>query len=247
MSEVFRPMLARQASSFLGRLANSLRLLVDLQNCSIYRDLKQFAGRASGKVLDVGCGNAPYRGLFEAPRCTYQGIDINEAGEQFDVSDASIIYYDGKHIPFPDGDFDGLISLEVLEHVEHYQELVDEMARVLKPGGLGLVTVPWTMRYHFIPYDYFRYTPTTLRKMFAAFREVTILPRGTDVTVCAYKLIILWLRHFFPARAWQWLLLPLGLLLTPLALVALFIAHVSLRLRLGNPDDPLGYTVLLTR
>jgi SAM-dependent methyltransferase len=185
--------------------------------------------------------------LFDERGCEYQGIDIYEAKSKFDVQDPGIVFYDGANIPFPDASFDSMICVEVLEHVPHFQTLVDEMHRVMKPGAKGCVTVPWTMRYHYVPFDYFRYTPSTLRTMFSGFRKATIVPRGTDVTVAGYKVVILWLRQFFPTKPWHWCLVPVGLALTPLAMVALAVAHASMLLKVGNPDDPLGYTVFVTR
>jgi 2-polyprenyl-3-methyl-5-hydroxy-6-metoxy-1,4-benzoquinol methylase len=47
---------------------------------------------------------------------------------------------DAHHLPFPDGRFDGCVSLQVLEHVREPEQVISEVSRVLKPGGRILVS-----------------------------------------------------------------------------------------------------------
>lgn len=66
-------------------------------------------------------------------------------------------------LPFRDEAFDAALCTEVLEHVPDDRGLLSEIARVLKPGGRLVVTVPFMFRYHPDPEDYRRYTPRGLR------------------------------------------------------------------------------------
>ena len=72
-------------------------------------------------------------GMFEAMRA---------AGEVPRGASASAVSGDATAMPFPDGSFDKVIAAEVLEHIPADQAAMDEIARVLRPGGLAAVTVP---------------------------------------------------------------------------------------------------------
>lgn len=101
-----------------------------------------------------------------------------------------------------------MMCTEVLEHVEDYQTLVNEVYRVLKPGGSAIFTIPWSARYHYIPYDYFRYTPSSLQKIFSKFKDLQIIARGTDVTAISSKLVVLYFRNVFPSEVWRYIFSP---------------------------------------
>jgi SAM-dependent methyltransferase len=66
-------------------------------------------------------------------------------------------------LPFRDRTFDAAICSEVLEHVADDGHVIREIARVLKPGGRLIVSVPFAFRYHPDPADFRRYTPVGLR------------------------------------------------------------------------------------
>ena len=112
-----------------------------------------------GRLLDFGCGSKPYRSLFAVDE--YIGLDFEKTGhdhtgEQIDV------FYDGKTIPFPDRHFDCILCSEVFEHLFNLPEVLLEMKRVLKSGGVLLVTCPFVWSEHEIPFDYARYTQFAL-------------------------------------------------------------------------------------
>ena len=193
--------------------------------------------------MDVGCGSSPYRFLFDQNNIAYVGIDIVDA-EKFDYCNADIVPFDGKRIPFADESVDDILCTEVLEHVPHYQDLINEMYRVLKPGGCIIVTVPWSARFHYIPHDFFRYTPTSLQSMFQEFTKVTIENRGTDITSIVAKLIVIWFRNIRPAHGrFNVLTFVLALTLTPFVPFLAMLGHISAKHGFGSDEDPLGYTV----
>jgi len=89
-------------------------------------------------VLDIGCGRKPYQRFFD---CTYVGLDpLPEVSPD--------IVGHAWEIPVEDASFDGVILTQSLEHIWQTQKTVDEMARVLKPGGIGFISVPQTYRTH---------------------------------------------------------------------------------------------------
>jgi len=229
----------------MARLRFAARLMLDLQVRSVHRHMRRFLPGLSGKVLDVGCGQGPYRHLL-GPDAKYVGMDF-EGSSHFEYEGVNdVTYFDGKHIPLENGSIDHFICTEVLEHCPDPAVLVREIHRVLRPGGTGVVTVPWSARYHYIPHDYFRYTPAMLAILFADFGRVDVEPRGTDVAAITSKIIVLAFRPLLGGKRGPAALLGTALL-TPLALVAASIGQASLALDFGSPDDPLGYTVWVTK
>ena len=107
-----------------------------------------------GRMLDVGCGQKPYQNLFDG--LEYCGLEIADRGGV--VRKEADFHYDGKVFPFGANSFDSVFSSEVLEHVFTPQAFLDEIYRVLKPGGYFLLTVPFIWDEHEQPYDYARYS-----------------------------------------------------------------------------------------
>lgn len=242
MTEGFRPKANKATTGIVSKIMVWPRLILDLQLLTISRHAKTVLPNFTGKVLDVGCGDSPYKTLLNATKTEYTGIDIVDA-DSFDYSNSTVIPFDGKHIPFDDNLYKGIICTEVLEHVEHYNVLIAEMYRVMAKGGKAFITIPWSARYHYIPYDYFRYTPSSLKTMFSAFEQVKIQTRGNDIAVIGNKLIVMWFRNLLPADKWKYLFTPFWIVTLPVLAIAVAAAHLSLWFKLGSTDDPLGYTI----
>jgi ubiquinone/menaquinone biosynthesis C-methylase UbiE len=96
-----------------------------------------------GLILDVGCGPGIYAKPCVEQGFQYYGIDlsgqmINEARRIFgSLTNAEFGVGDAQHLPLPSNSVDGLLCLGMLEYVCREQEVayLNEMARVLKPGG----------------------------------------------------------------------------------------------------------------
>lgn len=243
VSETFRPVSHLPPTSLPRKIKFYGRMVLDLQILTIYRSIRSSLRSLRGEVLDVGCGQSPYKFLLDASRTSYYGVDIREAGE-FDYQNAEITTFNGRDIPFDNDRFDGVICTEVLEHVQDYQALINEMRRVMKKNAIAVVTIPWSARYHYIPYDFFRYTPSSLKTMFGQFAEVTISSRGTDIATIANKVIVLWFRNLVPSKKWKLVLVPFWVVLSPVLAVTVLLAHLSLLLNFGSDNDPLGYTIV---
>ncbi|OJI07244.1 MAG: hypothetical protein COX02_01790 [Candidatus Vogelbacteria bacterium CG22_combo_CG10-13_8_21_14_all_37_9] len=244
--ENFKPKAHTPPKGLFNSIRFNLRLLIDLQVVSVYRHVKLFLKGASGNLLDLGCGESPYHFLVKNKPIKYFGVDITEASN-FDYQRTDITHFDGQKIPFPDNYFDNIICTEVLEHVENYQALVDDVFRVLKPNGQALFTVPWSARYHYIPYDYFRYTPSTLNKIFSQYREREIISRGTDITSISAKIIVLFFRNIFPIKLWAYIFFPFWLAISPLIFLTIIFGQISLLTKFGSDLDPIGYTILIKK
>lgn len=121
----------------------------------LYKGVKENAHFLSGRLLDFGCGNKPYKELFNVNE--YVGLDIEESGHGSSYDDTDV-YYDGKTIPFSNENFDCVLSSEVFEHVFELDSILKEINRVCKIDGHLLITVPFVWNEHEVPYDFGRYT-----------------------------------------------------------------------------------------
>jgi 2-polyprenyl-6-hydroxyphenyl methylase/3-demethylubiquinone-9 3-methyltransferase len=97
------------------------------------------------RALDVGCGNGRTGGpLLMKNGASYIGVDISRtavaAAQEFGL-DARVIA-DASSLPFESGSFDFVLCMEVLEHLFRPDLATVEIARVLRHGGIALITVP---------------------------------------------------------------------------------------------------------
>jgi ubiquinone/menaquinone biosynthesis C-methylase UbiE len=246
MGEKFQPISNTPPDGLTGKIKFYGRMLLDLQILTIFKDVKKYLPTYQGNILDIGCGQSPYKFLLNSSQTKYFGIDIIEA-TSFGYNNPDVTSFDGKNIPFENDKFDAIICTEVLEHVQEFQYLIDEIYRTAKSNADIIVTIPWSARYHYIPYDYFRYTPSSLQTMFIKFSSVNIKPRGTDFAVIASKIIVLFFRGLFPDKAWKYIFLPLLLVFSPILIMAIIVAHLAILFNWGSQEDPLGYTIVLKK
>lgn len=117
----------------------------------------------AGRTLDLGAQNGPYAVHF--PRRI--AVDLQPAAGLHARGDAHAL-------PFVDGAFDVVLCTEVLEHLQEPQRAIDEMHRVLKPGGQLLLTTRFLFPIHDAPHDYFRFTKYGLRYLLRRFERIDI-------------------------------------------------------------------------
>jgi ubiquinone/menaquinone biosynthesis C-methylase UbiE len=143
------------------------------------------AGRIppGSRVLDVGAGSCPYRSHFH--HCVYRTQDSAALSpEQLrDKHGYGQINYvcSATDIPVDDGSFDVVLCTEVLEHVPEPARVVAELGRVLRPGGVLLLTAPLGSGLHQLPLHFYGgYTPFWYRKVLqeAGFERVEIEANG---------------------------------------------------------------------
>ena len=177
----------------------ALRRLIDLQAGSIWRDLTGELADVDGVVLDVGCGAQPYRPLL-GPSARYLGIDTTDAKSDFGYEIPDTVYFEGDSWPVGSESVNVILCTETLEHVLEPSSLLAEAHRTLIPGGKLLLTVPFAARWHFVPNDYWRFTPSSLLHLLekAGFTDVGVYARGNAFTVACYKTIALVLPYLFP-------------------------------------------------
>ena len=109
---------------------------------------------AGARVLDAGAGDGRHRPLFSGAQ--YEAADF-EAVPTKTYSENDMIC-DLSAIPVEDDRYDLVLLTQVLEHVPEPHTVLNELARVLKPGGHLWATMPLFYEEHDQPYDFFRYT-----------------------------------------------------------------------------------------
>lgn len=213
----------------------------------------------SGLMLDVGCGERPYAPLLPNVR-RYVGIEHLAATinveQRFAVSIASLngivdAFAGGEALPFRAASFDSLLCTEVLEHVPDPETVAAELARVLKPGGRALITVPFVGELHQTPYDFRRFTVFGIQSLLErhGFEVERLLARGnfaaTAGRVLAHAIYRLGGKRVKRDGAVQLHLWAMPIVLPLCALVTLvfgFCARFT-----GDESLCLGYAVLARR
>jgi SAM-dependent methyltransferase len=114
-----------------------------------------------GKTLDIGCGTKPYAHLYQSTE--YVGLEI-DTPQNRDHKTADY-YYDGYTFPFENEAFDSVVANEVFEHVFNPDEFLNETLRILKTGGMILLTMPFVWDEHEQPYDFARYSSFGIKSL----------------------------------------------------------------------------------
>jgi SAM-dependent methyltransferase len=243
--ESFQPKGLRRQDGRLGQLRFAVRLAVDLQTYSVFRLLREKLPRRTGTLLDIGCGDSPYR-FLASEADNYIGVDVprsTDFGYGINVS----ALFDGNNLPFANESVRTVLCTEVLEHVSDPRSLLAEIFRVLEPGGIVLATIPWSARFHYKPWDYVRYTPTKLAELFSQFEITCLEARGTDWSAVGSKLMVMWSRSILgrPSDStWiRWRNRLFASVTSPAAGLGLLAGHAGVRWQSGSIDDPLGYFV----
>jgi SAM-dependent methyltransferase len=108
----------------------------------------------SGNVVDIGSNRgATYLSYIKkADGTTVEGFDLKES------KGVGGINFETDPLPREEGSADHVLMFNILEHIFHYQFLVNECARILIKEGKITGFVPFLVNYHPDPHDYFRYT-----------------------------------------------------------------------------------------
>lgn len=124
-------------------------------------------GPVAPTVLVVGGGaiGDGAQGLYRDRRVRVVGTDVY-------ASPNTRLVADGHRLPFKDGVFDAVVIQAVLEHVLEPQAVVDQIHRVLKPGGLVYSETPFMQQVHEGAYDFARFTQSGHRWLFKRFEQI---------------------------------------------------------------------------
>ena len=121
-----------------------------------------FPINANEEVLNLGCGDGVQAVIYKGNFKRMVGVDVNQNRLQTavalcrerGVNGFEPVAGDVEHVPLSD-QFDKIIAIDIVEHLLHPEQMAGEMYRLLKPGGLALVTFPamhdrWVALFRFI-------------------------------------------------------------------------------------------------
>ncbi len=140
---------------------------------------------AHGSLIDLGCGDMPYREAILPLVTSYDGQDL------FPRSDSVRYVCDLESMtPIKENQYDTALLIEVLEHLPHPWLALAEIYRILKPGGILVLSVPHLSRLHDEPHDYYRYTHYGLRCLLrdAGFDIIEVAEKGSIFSFLGHQL-----------------------------------------------------------
>lgn len=178
-----------------------------LFNRNYNRDLMDALEYAGGILLDLGCGNKDYKGLFMPKLAAYYGMDHPLARDVHlrDVdTNGPEIWGDIYSLPFKSACADTILSLQVFEHLNDPARAMKEVSRVAKKGGCLIITTHGLFPIHGPPYDYYRYTEFGLRYLMEknGCQVIKITPNGSFWQTMAVLFNHYLFYQFFEIRSW---------------------------------------------
>lgn len=155
-----------------------------------YRYVEKHLASGNGMCLDAGCGDNIYKELVEKKGYEWVGIDVK--------AKPPAIYGDVTSIPFPNGYFNAVLCVDVLEHVSEDLKALREMHRVLKTGGQLVLHTPNKDQTHI--FEEFQDNPDHARKGYsdqklsvffseAGFKEIDIHPTFNILECISWELL----------------------------------------------------------
>lgn len=139
-----------------------------VENAELVQELMPYRHWLNGRILNAGCGK--------------RFINLGKKSVRLDIdpvfATAVDLIADVHYLPFANSTFDSLVSVAVLEHTRYAWEVAREFMRVLKPGGVAVVAIPFMQPRHGEPDDYVRFTDTGIRALMEWAGFVVIEVRG---------------------------------------------------------------------
>lgn len=157
------------------------------------RTIREILKNPAAVVVDVGAGHvlekqAPFGDHYArlAALPGYISLDVQ-------VHERPRLIGDAQALPFRDASVDAVFLTSVLEHLTNPNQAIDEVYRVLRPGGRLYGYAPFYHHYHPSPSDYFRFTEMGIRHLTRHFSSVEIVSGGNYIAALSDMLMVpLW-------------------------------------------------------
>lgn len=140
------------------------------------RLIADHASYVTGDVLVLGAGMTDYRNVFPNAKSVVN-TDFDVLGPHIDMC------LDAHALPLEAQRYDYVVAIEVFEHLHDPKQACNEIYRVLKKGGVFLITIPFLFRIHGDPSDYTRFTEHGLATMLSRFANTELSSYGGRVSV----------------------------------------------------------------
>lgn len=125
------------------------------EDIELVQELSPYRHWLTGRILNAGCGK--------------RFIDLGEDSVRLDIdpqfSVAADLLADVHCLPFANSTFDSVVSIAVLEHTRYAWDVAREFRRVLRPGGVAVVAIPFFQPLHGAPNDFVRFTGTGIHAL----------------------------------------------------------------------------------
>lgn len=163
-------------------------------NLSLYRALSDVAREhLRGRLLDAGAGRMAYREMLQGCCDQYESLDASGECEGIDhVADL-------QDTGLPAETYDSIFCTQVLQHLPEPGKAVGEIARLLKPGGRAVISVPHMVWLHNEPHDYMRFTHHGMRFLLEKAGLCVVEERKVGGLICflayapsTFMLALLW-------------------------------------------------------
>ncbi len=133
----------------------------------------QALGNIRGKtVVDLGCGDGALTSLLVRGGASVTGVDNESKGLELARENflrvglaATFVHGSVEQCPLHDGCADAVVSCDVIEHLDHPDRHVAEISRILKPGGIAVITTPYRICETPAPFHAHEFTPCELRSL----------------------------------------------------------------------------------
>jgi SAM-dependent methyltransferase len=155
---------------------------VTIARSSINRIKPAFIFSMHGDILEIGGFDNFFKPIYKQGK--FLNLDI-KPGEFIDIVENA---EDMKSIN--DAEFSSVICSSVLEHTHHPEKIINEIHRILKPGGFALITTPWMFESHMEPFDYYRFSNS-----FYEFSTTTFTTQSIDTTNGYFGVIAHFCQH----------------------------------------------------
>jgi SAM-dependent methyltransferase len=167
------------------------------------RTIREILKNPGAVVVDVGAGHVLEK---QAPFGDhYARLAALPGYISFDVQphERPTIVGDAHALPFKDASVDAVFLTSVLEHLTNPNRAIDEVCRVLRPGGRLFGYAPFYHHYHPSPSDYFRFTEMGIKHLTRDFRTVEIVSGGNYVAALSDVLMVPLWRIFGSTRLFR--------------------------------------------